>query len=97
MEQGTLERPPSLVDAVVAHIREDIIRGAHAPGQSLAEAGLAEELGTSRGTVREALRELGSLGLVTRSPHKGAVVSTLTAKDVEEIDTLRAALEPFAA
>jgi DNA-binding GntR family transcriptional regulator len=97
MEQGTLERPPSLADAVVAHIRDAIIRGAYVPGQPLTEAALAEELGTSRGTVREALRELGSLGLVTRSPHKGAVVSTLTAKDAEEIYTLRAALESFAA
>ena len=97
MEQKTLDRPPSLADAVVAHIREAIIRGAYAPGQPLIEGTLAEELGTSRGTVREALRELGSLGLVTRSTHKGAVVSTLTATDAEEIYTLRAALESFAA
>jgi len=97
MEQGTLDRPPGLADAVVAHIRDAIIRGTYAPEQPLTEAGLAEELGTSRGTVREALRELSSLGLVTRSPHKGAVVSTLTAKDAEEIYTLRAVLESFAA
>ena len=97
MEQVTLDRPPSLTDAVVAHIRDGIIRGTYAPGQPLTEAGLAEELGTSRGTVREALRELGNLGLVTRSPHRGAVVSTLTARDAEEIYTLRAVLESFAA
>jgi DNA-binding GntR family transcriptional regulator len=97
MAQGTLARPPSLADAVVAHIREAIIAGTYAPGQPLTEASLSEELGTSRGTVREALRELASLGLVTRSPHKGAVVSTLTARDAEEIYTLRAALESLAA
>jgi DNA-binding GntR family transcriptional regulator len=97
MEQRTLERPPSLADAVVSHIREGIIRGDYAPGQPLAEASLSEELGTSRGTVREALRELASLGLVDRSIHRGAVVSALTARDAEEIYTLRAALESFAA
>jgi len=97
MEQVTLDRPPSLTDTVVDHIRDGIIRGTYAPGQPLAEAQLSEKLGTSRGTVREALRELGSLGLVTRSTHKGAAVSTLTAKDAEEIYTLRAALESFAA
>jgi DNA-binding GntR family transcriptional regulator len=97
MEQGTLDRPPSLADAVVAHIRDAIIRGGYAPGQALTEAGLSEELGTSRGTVREALRELASLGLVTRSPHRGATVSTLTARDAQDIYTLRAALESFAA
>jgi len=97
MEQTTLDRPPSLTDAVVAHIREGIIRGAYAPGQPITEAQLADDLGTSRGTVREALRVLTGLGLVTRSAHKGAVVSSLTAKDAEEIYTLRAALESFAA
>lgn len=97
MEQATLTRPPSLTDAVVAHLRDGIIRGAYAPGQSLTEAGLADELGTSRGTVREALRVLGSLGLVTRSAHRGATVSSLTPQRAEEIYTLRAALESFAA
>ncbi len=97
MEQRVLDRPPSLADAVVAHIREDIIAGVYAPGQQLTEAGLSEELGTSRGTVREALRELAALGLVTRSPHKGAVVATLTARDAEEVYTLRASLESLAA
>lgn len=97
MEQVALDRPPSLTDAVVAHIRDAVIRGAYEPGQPLPEAALAEELGTSRGTVREALRVLASLGLVTRSAHKGAVVATLTAKDAEEIYTLRAALESLAA
>ena len=97
MEQRTLDRPPSLADAVVTHISEAIIAGDYEPGQPLTEASLSEELGTSRGTVREALRELAGLGLITRSPHKGAVVSTLTARDAEEVYTLRAALESFAA
>ena len=97
MEQRTLDRPPSLADAVVAHIRDGIIRGDYAPGQPMPELSLSEDLGTSRGTVREALRELASLGLVDRSTHRGAVVSALTARDAEEIYTLRAALESFAA
>jgi DNA-binding GntR family transcriptional regulator len=97
MEQVALDRPPSLTDAVVAHIRDAIIRGAYAPGQPLTEAQLSDELGTSRGTVREALRVLAGLRLVTRSAHRGAVVSTLTARDAEEIYTLRASLESFAA
>lgn len=96
MESATLDRPPSLTDAVVAHIRDGIIRGAYAPGRSLTEASLADELGTSRGTVREALRVLSGLGLVTRSARRGAIVSSLTSRRAEEIYTLRAALESFA-
>jgi DNA-binding GntR family transcriptional regulator len=97
IDPGPLHRPPSLTDAVVAHIRDGIIRGLYAPGRQLAEAQLAEELGTSRGTVREALRELASLGLVSRAAHRGAVVTPLTPQRAEEIYTLRAALESFAA
>lgn len=97
MEPAILDRPISLTDAVVAHIRDGIIAGSYAPGQPLIEAQLSEELGTSRGTVREALRELGSLGLVTRTTHRGAVVSTLTPKRAEEVYTLRATLESLAA
>jgi DNA-binding GntR family transcriptional regulator len=97
VEPAILDRPISLTDAVVAHIRDGIITGSYAPGQPLIEAQLSEELGTSRGTVREALRELGSLGLVTRTTHRGAVVSTLTPRRAEEVYTLRAALESLAA
>jgi DNA-binding GntR family transcriptional regulator len=97
LDAGPLHRPPSLTDAVVAHIRDGIIRGLYAPGRQLGEAQLAEELGTSRGTVREAMRELASLGLVSRAAHRGAVVTPLTPRRAEEIYTLRAALESFAA
>ena len=97
IEQATLDRPPSLTDVVVAHIRDGIVRGAYVPGQALTEAQLADELGTSRGTVREALRVLSGLGLVERSAHRGAAVSRLTPKRAEEIYTLRASLESRAA
>ena len=97
MRRGALDRPPSLSDAVVSHIRSAIIRGTYAPGRSLTEKALADELGTSRGTVREALRELAGLGLVTRTPNRGVTVPTLTAVDAEELLTLRAELEAYAA
>mgnify|MGYP001812110882 FL=1 len=97
IEQATLDRPPSLTDAVVAHIRDGIVRGVYTPGQALTEAQLADELGTSRGTVREALRVLSGLGLVERTAHRGSAVSRLTPKRAEEIYTLRASLESLAA
>lgn len=97
MAQAALDRPPSLTDAVVAHVRDSIVRGDYAPGQPLTEAQLASDLGTSRGTVREALRVLGNIGLVTRSPHRGVSVTTLDSRSAVEIYTLRVTLESFAA
>lgn len=96
-QKPPLDRPPSLTDAVVTHVRDAIIRGEYTPGQQLAEAPLAQTLGTSRGTVREAMRVLANLGLVSRSSHRGTVVTLLTPRSAQETYTLRALLESFAA
>jgi len=55
-ELRPLSRPQSLTDAVVMYVRDAVINGELAPGQQLSEANLAQTLGTSRGTVREAMR-----------------------------------------
>jgi DNA-binding GntR family transcriptional regulator len=44
LEQSPINRPPTLTDAVVTHIRDAIVRGAYTPGQQLAEASFAVEL-----------------------------------------------------
>lgn len=96
-ESGPLTRPTSLTDAVVMRIKDDVIAGRYTPGQQLAESTLAHSLGTSRGTIREAMRVLADLGLVSRSAHRGSSVTTITPERAREIYTLRALLESFAA
>jgi DNA-binding GntR family transcriptional regulator len=91
-----LERPETLTSAVARSIGEAIVRGAFAPGQALPEVPLAAQLGTSRGTVREALRLLADQGLVEVIRHRGAFVAELTPRKAREIFTLRAELEAFA-
>lgn len=87
----------SLRDAVASAIREAIMSGELKPGQHLAEAKLAQQMGISRAPVREALRQLEAEGLVTSSPHKGSFVAELSMDDLWEIYTLRAAIEGLAA
>jgi DNA-binding GntR family transcriptional regulator len=96
-ELGPLSRPQSLTDAVVIHIRDAIISGELAPGQQLAEVSLAKMFGTSRGTVREAVRVLANLGLVSLAAHRSLSITLLTPQRAREIYTLRALLESFAA
>jgi len=83
----------------IAHesIREAILTGRYAPGQRLLPDDLARELGTSRMPVREALQRLEVAGLVTITPHRGAVVNELSKKDIVEIYHIRAVLEGLAA
>ena len=91
-----LDRPETLTGAVARSIGEAIVRGAFGPGQALPEVPLSLQLGTSRGTVREALRLLADEGLVEIIQRRGAFVAALTTRKAREIFTLRAELEAFA-
>ncbi len=92
----SLDRPETLTAAVARSIGEAIVRGAFAPGQALPELPLSAQIGTSRGTVREALRLLADQGLVEIIRHRGAFVAEMTPRKAHEIFTLRAELEAFA-
>lgn len=91
-----LERPETLTHAVARSIGEAIVREVFMPGQALPEIPLAAQLGTSRGTVREALRLLADQGLVEIVQRRGGFVAELTPRKAREIFTLRAELEAFA-
>jgi DNA-binding GntR family transcriptional regulator len=84
---------PALWESVAGRIREAILAGELEPGSKLIETELAERFGTSRGPVREAIRELAREGLVTELPRRGTLVSTLTAEDLAEVYAVRQALE----
>src|SRR5512133_2256076 len=74
-------------------IRERILRGRYPEGEPLRQDAIGIELGVSRIPVREALRQLEAEGLVTFNPHRGAVVSSLSLADIEEVFALRADIE----
>lgn len=86
-----------LGEAVAAQLRQQILNGAVAPGSRLVEAALAEAFGTSRGPIRDAIARLVGTGLVTVTPRRGAYVTTLSAQDIDEVYSLRIALETHAA
>lgn len=77
-------------------IREAIIRGDLPANSVLNQAQIAEQLGTSRGPVREALGRLEQEGLIKNVPYKGVVITALTPRYVRELYSLRGALETFA-
>ncbi|MGY2062844.1 GntR family transcriptional regulator, partial [Nocardia gipuzkoensis] len=74
-------------------IREAIFAGDFAPGAPLREVELAAALGVSRGSVREGLAVLEREGLIRSGWHRGTTVIEVTAVDVEEVYTLRGALD----
>jgi len=87
----------SLRNKLTNQIREDILSGYFAPGESLPEVKLAEEYGVSRTPIREALRQLELEGLVVTAPNRGAVVSDITEQDVMDVYRIREMVEGLAA
>jgi GntR family transcriptional regulator, trigonelline degradation regulator len=78
-------------------LRAAITTGRFAPGQRLVEKDLCELTGVSRASVREALRQLESEGLIATLPNRGPLVSRLSAQDAVSIYQVRGALEALAA
>jgi len=74
-------------------IRSLIATGQLAGGDHLIESRIAEQLGISRGSVRDALWLLRGEGLVRDEPRRGTFVAQLTANDVRDIYDLRIAVE----
>ncbi|WP_305985807.1 GntR family transcriptional regulator [Roseibium sp. MMSF_3544] len=91
-----IERPKSLRDLVLENLRDRIVSGRLAMGQSLSERSISDELQVSKTPVREALAQLREEGLVQIEPQKGAKVFTLTEDEVEQICDFRMTIE-FAA
>lgn len=91
-----LDQRRSIGEVAAEHIREAILGGVYSQGQRLIDARLAEELGVSRGSVREALRLLQAQGLVVLKPHHGTFVFSPSAADVRDTCELRVALEMHA-
>jgi DNA-binding GntR family transcriptional regulator len=96
MQQATPKLPRTVKDQLVDQLRDEIVRGTHAPGDHLRLDDVATRFGVSTMPVREALRDLEAEGLVTIFPHRGAVVTELTAKDLVDIYDIRATLEAMA-
>ena len=99
MRQG--DRPTRLENLTLwqrayDHLRQEIVSGRLQPGAELAEVALSEQLGVSRGPIREAIGRLAAEGLVTVRPRRGAVVRLISKDEFLELYQVREALEIMA-
>lgn len=83
----------SVPEAVAASLRNRILAGEFKDGEQLRQEAIASAYEVSRMPVREALRQLEAEGLVRLQTHKGAIVTTLSPKEVGELFDLRVMLE----
>lgn len=97
MKRKPIERHQTLRERILGTIREAILSGQLKPGEKVAEPELAERFGISRTPIREAFRQLESEGYLTVIPRKGAVVTDLSEREVEEFYSIKSILEGYAA
>lgn len=97
MRKKQIERHQTLREKILETIRDAILKGTLKPGERVSEPDLAERFGISRTPIREAFRQLESEGYLQVIPRKGAVVASLSERDVEEFYAIKIILEGFAA
>lgn len=85
-----------LRDVVFNTLRQAILKGDMEPGERLMEITLANKLGVSRTPIREAIRKLELEGLVHMIPRKGAIVASISEKDMKDVLEVRITLEELA-
>jgi len=81
---------------VYSSLRDSILNGALAPGQSLSQVQLASQLGVSRGPLREAVRMLQREGLVEAELNRRGRVSSFSIDDLEQLYAMRIIHESLA-
>lgn len=81
---------------IAARLRAAILNGLFGPGEQLREEALARSMGVSRGPVREAFVQLEREGLIVIRRNRGAFVAQLSREDLDEVYTLRVAIEKLA-
>src|SRR5438477_6655163 len=83
-------------DDLALVIEEAIVSGELEPGTVLRQEQLSERFGVSRTPIREALRRLAALGLVSFVPNRGVPVRTLSRDELHEAFLVRAELASLA-
>jgi DNA-binding GntR family transcriptional regulator len=83
-------------DEIALVVEEAIVTGELSPGTVLRQEQLSERFAVSRTPVREALRRLAALGLVSFEPNRGVRVRTLSFEELREAFLVRAELESLA-
>lgn len=88
---------PTLGNRAYVELRRMLVHGELAPGTRLVNRKLANDIGLSMTPIREAINKLASEGLIEQVPGSGAFVRTVSLDDLDDLYTIRMALEPMAA
>lgn len=96
MERQQIDNSKTTSELIADNVRHAITTGEFQTGEILRQDDLAKQYSVSKIPIREALYQLKSEGLVSFQNNRGSIVSGLSVSEVEEIYTMRIALEEIA-
>ncbi|MGF7536161.1 GntR family transcriptional regulator [Bacillus mexicanus] len=96
MDDFKLDKPTPYYLQFYNQLKKMIFNGTFKPGERINETQLAKSFGVSRSPIREAMRLLEKDGLLKADDRNGFSITSLTAKDVDEIYKIRIPLEQLA-
>ena len=94
--KGFVLAPSSLTDALFESVRLRIINGDIAPGEKVTESRIATDYSVARTTAKACLERLTSVGLLTRTIHRTAVVPQFNEAEIRDLFFAREAVEASA-
>ena len=96
MKKLIIKDSPTIRKKVYNYVREQILSGEIGPDERLIEAKIAQEIGTSRTPVREALHSLEMEGLIESTPRIGYTVKAMSDQEAIELWEIRFLIEGLA-
>jgi DNA-binding GntR family transcriptional regulator len=92
-----VKKPGLLYEDLLSQLESAILSAHFQPGERLIESDLAEQFGTSRGPIREALQDLERRGVVVRIPNRGTFLRSWSETEVRDFYQFRAHVEALSA
>ena len=92
LKTGKADLAGVLSERIAKNLSDRIIRSIYQPGDRLIEAALSKEFEVSHGPIRDALRILERVGLVTINSYRGAQVTEVSVREVQDLYQVRSAL-----
>ncbi|WP_158737261.1 GntR family transcriptional regulator [Alteribacillus sp. YIM 98480] len=86
----------SMKEEIKIYLSDLIMKGEVKPGNQIVETKIAKELQVSQSPVREAFKELESLGILEVKPFRGTFVKKFSKQELKDIYSIRAELEGLA-
>lgn len=88
-----MAKKQSLTEIIYSDLKQDLINRVYQPGQLVTEAEFSEKYHVSKTPVREALGLLCSEDFMEKIPHKGYLVTDVSARDLRNLFQFRRVLE----